>query len=85
MCLLKSLFIALHMKKPSVKRIPQDKGATGHVQNEEASKGFSDNLLVSLSWGFTHFLGNPFLPLTNHTTFLLSCSWPYLSVRIYFL
>lgn len=73
------------MKKPSVKRILQDKGATGYVQNEEASKGFSDNPQASLSWGVIHFLGNPFLPLTNHITFLLSCSQPYLSVRIYFL
>lgn len=69
--------ISMLKKKPSVKRIPQDKGATGNMQTEEARKGLSDNPTAWCSGGVDHFLGNSVSPLTGPSTLLMSCSLPY--------
>lgn len=66
MCFSESPLIAfLCEEKNNVKRIPQDKGATGSMQREEACKGFSGNPVALCSGGVAHFLGNSFSPRTN--------------------
>ena len=61
---MESSFIALAREKAQCQRVSQDKAAFGHMHNEEASKGFSDNPLAPLSGDFVPPLGNTFLPLT---------------------
>lgn len=57
--------------------VSEDEDASGHMQNEGASKSFCDNPLAPFAGEFAHFLEDTFSPLTT-------ILFPGPLVRIYF-